>query len=82
MQQMEWREALEEIGQSGDAQSDIDELDVSFAAYRKQVTELLRNQLHSSKEADAIAAADQVRKLKFMAKLQDELQRAQDALFD
>ncbi|WP_345852923.1 co-chaperone HscB [Shewanella algae] len=82
MQQMEWREALEEIGQSGDAQSDIDELDVSFAGYRKQVTELLRNQLHSSKEADAIAAADQVRKLKFMAKLQDELQRAQDALFD
>ncbi|BCV37191.1 MULTISPECIES: co-chaperone HscB [Shewanella] len=82
MQQMEWREALEEIGQGADAQSDIDELDASFAAYRKQVTELLRNQLHSSTEADAIAAADQVRKLKFMAKLQDELQRAQDALFD
>jgi len=43
---------------------------------------LLTAQLSSGSEEDALLAADQVRKLKFMAKLHDELTRIEDALLD
>lgn len=82
MQQMEWREALEGIRDSADPQGSIDELYDSFAAYRTQLTKLLSQLLHSGSDDDALLAADQVRKLKFMAKLQDELTRIEDALLD
>ncbi|WP_372931874.1 co-chaperone HscB [Shewanella putrefaciens] len=82
MQQMEWREALEDIRHSTDPQESIDELYQSFAEYRAKLTHLLTAQLNSSKDEDALLAADQVRKLKFMAKLHDELTRIEDALLD
>ncbi|AAN55307.1 co-chaperone HscB [Shewanella oneidensis MR-1] len=82
MQQMEWREALEDIRESIDHQAIINELYDSFAAYRLKLTKLLAAQLSSGSDEDALLAADQVRKLKFMAKLQDELTRIEDALLD
>nr|Q0HVP1.1 RecName: Full=Co-chaperone protein HscB homolog [Shewanella sp. MR-7] len=82
MQQMEWREALEDIRDSADPQECIDELYDSFAAYRTKLTKLLTAQLSSDSEEDALLAAVQVRKLKFMAKLHDELTRIEDALLD
>lgn len=82
MQQMEWREALEDIRHSTDPQESIDELYQSFAEYRVKLTHMLTAQLNSSKDEDALLAADQVRKLKFMAKLHDELTRIEDALLD
>lgn len=82
MQQMEWREALEDIRESTDHQAIINELYDSFAAYRLKLTKLLTAQLSSGSDEDALLAADQVRKLKFMAKLQDELTRIEDALLD
>lgn len=82
MQQMEWREALEDIRHSTDPQESIDELYQSFAEYRAKLTHMLTAQLNSSKDEDALLAADQVRKLKFMAKLHDELTRIEDALLD
>lgn len=82
MQQMDWREALEDIRHSTDPQESIDELYQSFAEYRAKLTHMLTAQLNSSKDEDALLAADQVRKLKFMAKLHDELTRIEDALLD
>lgn len=82
MQQMEWREALEDIRHSTDPQESIDELYQSFAEYRAKLAHMLTAQLNSSKDEDALLAADQVRKLKFMAKLHDELTRIEDALLD
>lgn len=82
MQQMEWREALEDIRHSADPQESIDELYQSFAQYRAKLTQILTQLLHSGKDEDGLLAADQVRKLKFMAKLHDELARVEDALLD
>jgi len=82
MQQMEWREALEDIRDSADPQASIDELYQSFAQYRAQLTQQLTQLLTREQAEDALLAADQVRKLKFMAKLHDELTRVEDALLD
>ncbi|MCL1091167.1 co-chaperone HscB [Shewanella profunda] len=82
MQQMEWREALEDIRHSTDHQDSIDELYQSFAEYRAELTHTLTQLLSSGKDEDGLLAADQVRKLKFMAKLHDELTRIEDALLD
>ncbi|NMH64382.1 co-chaperone HscB [Shewanella salipaludis] len=82
MQQMEWREALEDISHSQVPEPMIDGLYQSFAAYQAELTQLLAALLDSELQADWLLAADQVRKLKFMAKLHNELTRAEDALFD
>ncbi|BDM63927.1 co-chaperone protein HscB [Shewanella sp. NFH-SH190041] len=82
MQQMEWREALEDIGHSQQPEVLIDELHSSFSAYEKVMFANLAELLLSTSEPDALKAADDIRKLKFMAKLQDELARAEDALFE
>ena len=82
MQQMEWRESLEDIAHSKDPDELISELSSSFSGYEKQQEQSLRLFLQSATEADLAAAADLIRKLKFMAKLQLELERAEDALFD
>jgi molecular chaperone HscB len=81
MQQMEWRESLEEIKHIEDPDELIDQLHHSFSDYRSQIT-LQMSQLIGSDEPKTLQdAADLIRKLKFMAKLQDELARAEDALF-
>ena len=82
MQQMEWREALEDLRGSDDIETGIAELEGDFSQYRKQLLENLCKQLADDQASAAIVAADQVRKLKFMAKLQDELIRIQDSLYD
>lgn len=82
MQQMEWREIIEDIGDSADPQESIYELYQSFAQYRAKLTQILMQLLHSDKVEDGLLAADQIRKLKFMAKLHDELTRVEDALLD
>ncbi|QDE30863.1 MULTISPECIES: co-chaperone HscB [Shewanella] len=82
MQQMEWREALEDIQQSSDPQASIDELYESFAEFESVLFAKLATLLASEDVADALLAADQIRKLKFMAKLQDELARIEDRFLD
>ncbi|MGL5390756.1 MAG: co-chaperone HscB [Shewanella sp.] len=82
MQQMEWREALEDIRHLAKPQAAIDGLYESFAEYRAQITQQLAQLLNRADQDAQLLAADQVRKLKFMAKLQDELTRVEDALLD
>ncbi|ASJ96493.1 MULTISPECIES: co-chaperone HscB [Shewanella] len=81
MQQMEWREALEEIADSDDPDEVIEHLHQSFSEYRSAITAQLAQFIESSDQPILEQAADLVRKLKFMAKLQAELERAEDALF-
>ncbi|QLE85979.1 co-chaperone HscB [Shewanella sp. Scap07] len=80
MQQMEWRESLEEIASHTDPDELIDELHDSFGRYEKQISVELASVIESQNKNDLNTAADLVRKLKFMAKLQEELARAEDAL--
>ncbi|MCL1044375.1 MULTISPECIES: co-chaperone HscB [Shewanella] len=82
MQQMEWRESLEDIKDSQQADELIDDLYQSFAGFEKTLSQLLATLLATESDENNLSAADQIRKLKFMAKLQDELARVEDSLLD
>lgn len=82
MQQMEWRESLEDIAHCSDPDEMIAELHESFSVYAKKIEQDLAPLLLSNSEEELSKAADLIRKLKFMAKLQIELERAEDVLFD
>lgn len=82
MQQMEWREMLDDVKSANDPQELIDELYESFATYEKSLFVLLGQLLIDNNEDVNFKAADQIRKLKFMAKLLAELARIEDALLD
>lgn len=81
MQQMEWREALEDIkhSRSEDALLEIEnEIKTQITLHLSQLQTELDEQ---SKEND-LNAAEEVRKLKFMYKLRDEIEHIEDALSD
>lgn len=79
MQQMELREALEAIPDSSDPESALFDFEQQASAmYKEQLTqlaELLNNE-------QWVEAADGVRKLKFIVKLRDEVERLEESLFD
>lgn len=79
MLQMEWREAIEEAVAAGD----IDALDDLLSETRK-TTRQLQQQLHAQlDEADAtVAAAETVRKLSFIDKVQADIGHAISKLQD
>lgn len=81
MQQMEWRESLEDIKHSDDPDELIDQLHHSFSDYQAQITVQMSQLIGSDQPSELQDAADLIRKMKFMAKLHDELARAEDALF-
>ncbi len=79
MQQMEWRERVEEIGENADPETEI----VGFEAEIKREYQALESQMVRALESQAFEdAADLVRKLKFMAKLQDELECLEESLLE
>lgn len=82
MQQMEWREAIEDIKHIASPQEQIDALYDSFDSAKKCLFTALGEHLLVNDAQHNLAAAEQVRKLKFMAKLQDELTRIEDSLLD
>lgn len=82
MQQMEWRESLASIKNLTEPEQKIHELYQSFSDYQAAVFKNLGQLLLSDQQSDHLIAADQIRKLKFMAKLQDELAKIEDSLFD
>ncbi|WMC09641.1 co-chaperone HscB [Oceanimonas pelagia] len=76
MQQMEWREQLEEIP----AASDVFAAIMAFERELKQASNDYYRELEQQLDAGHWSdAADTVRKLKFMAKLHAELERVEDA---
>jgi len=77
MEQMEWREAIIEAKDAG-AVDDLESLAVRLRAEMQQCQETLRRLL--DEERDYRHAAEQVRELKFMEKLREEINSALEAL--
>ncbi|MEJ2764296.1 co-chaperone HscB [Photobacterium sp. MCCC 1A19761] len=79
MQQMELREALEEIPDAAEPQSALADFEQQATGlYRAQLAEL--EQLLNDEQWEP--AADAVRKLKFIDKLRHEVELLEDSLFD
>ncbi len=77
MEQMEWREAVEEARQAGE----IDELEQLHQRLRVHSREVMGSLARELDEAqDYSAAADTVRRLMFIEKLQHEIDDALEAL--
>jgi molecular chaperone HscB len=74
MQQMQWREALDEA--AGPAA--IEQLDDEVSADERTMLESLRHSLDD--QQDAAAAAQQVRALMFVARFRNDIRRRLDAL--
>lgn len=82
MQQMELREALEELPDAAEPDSAIAEFETQINALDIEFSASLAEQLQSDDMSILEAAADNIRKLKFVYKLRDELARIEDELFD
>ena len=82
MQQMELREELEELENAADPDAAIAQIEAQIKQLDKQYSSELAAQLASNDEQQWQAAADNIRKLKFVYKLRDELERIEDSLFD
>ena len=74
MQQMAWREALDDAA----VLADVEALDASVAAQQAALLATLGQTL--DEQADAIAAAQQVRALMFVARFRDDIGRRLEAL--
>lgn len=77
MEQMELREELEAVEQSADAESALFDFDSKVSRMLKSYLQLVEQQLN---DAAWDIAADTVRKLKFIAKLKDEVAKVEEKL--
>jgi molecular chaperone HscB len=82
MQQMEWRENLEEIANADDPEAALATLDAELSTETKRQYAQLRETLRADTEQANLVAANQIRKLKFMEKLHREIELKEDALFE
>ncbi|WP_095497501.1 co-chaperone HscB [Paraferrimonas haliotis] len=82
MQQMSWREAMEDAEHGSDPFDAIDALYDDFSKEQAQMTKDLATALQQNNAEANQHSAMLVRKLKFMAKLVDELSRLEDKLSD
>lgn len=80
MEQMEWREAVEEARAGADS-LELEQLDRRLVAHAREVNATLAEQLDGS-PPELDAAADTVRRLMFIEKLQMEIDDAIEALED
>lgn len=80
MQQMELREQLEDITNMSDPEDAIDQMDDEINAMTRDLYQQIEPLLVTSCKVTLENAANIVRKLKFMAKLKDELARIEDHL--
>ncbi|MBR0565209.1 Fe-S protein assembly co-chaperone HscB [Azoarcus sp. L1K30] len=77
MEQMEWREAVEEARQAGEV-DELEQLHQRLRLHSREVLESLSQELDEAH--DYVAAADTVRRLMFIEKLQHEIDDALEAL--
>ncbi|GLP95179.1 co-chaperone HscB [Paraferrimonas sedimenticola] len=80
MQQMSWREAMDEVKSASDPFAAVDELASEFDQARGQMEQELKTALAQGNDEAHAHAAELVRKLKFMAKLSNELDQLEDTL--
>ncbi|MDK9754483.1 co-chaperone HscB [Vibrio sp. D173a] len=79
MEQMELREELEDIADSSDPESALFDFDSKVSKMYKQHLASVEQELDQGLWAEA---ADRVRKLKFIAKLKNEIELVEDKLLD
>ncbi|MGF1763888.1 co-chaperone HscB [Aliivibrio kagoshimensis] len=79
MQQMELREILEAIPSSDDPETELAEFESAIMAMYKEQLLQLTSEL---KQNEFEAAADSVRKLRFVVKLQYEIEQIEETLFE
>ena len=82
MQQMELREELSEISEAADPEEAIDAFEKHVKALHQDYYAELKKHIDSNDDTALHIAADIVRKLKFIYKLREELERIEDSLFD
>lgn len=82
MQQMEWREQLEDIESASDPLAELDTLDGEIKQIIAEQLLQLEQQLEVQSAQGNATAADIIRKLKFMFKLREEIARKEDLLDD
>ena len=82
MHQMELREMLEDVKSAGDVDAALLEVQRVLSSEYLQLTQLMRAQISENNSASNGAACDNLRKLKFYQKLNIEVDRLEDALFD
>ena len=81
MQQMEYREQLEQLAQADDPDEAIEQFSAEIEFQTQQFYQQLQPLVSSECQQQLQDAANLVRKLKFMHKLSDELSRLEDSLF-
>ena len=82
MQQMEWREQLDDAQHAVDPLIALEELDDEVAGNSKALIDELGTLLEQTNDAANESAANLVRKLKFLFKLRHEIELKEDALSD
>ena len=82
MRQMELREMLEDVRHSGDVDAALLEVQSVLSAEYLALSQQMRVQISENNAASNSAACDNLRKLKFYQKLNVEVDRLEDSLFE
>jgi molecular chaperone HscB len=82
MQQMEWREQLEDMGSLSDPLSALEALEDEIQAELKVCFTELKGLLDENTPNQDQQAANLVRKVKFLIKLRSEIELKEEALSD
>lgn len=82
MQQMELREALEDIPSASDPEQALMDFQSEVDGYIKSINRLFSSLFQQADQVSFEKAGDEVRKLKFMLKLSKEAVALEDKLFD
>ena len=82
MQQMELREQLDEVKFSNDTDAALSTLQSEIDQQYQALFNLLQQQINENSAQSNAAACNNLRKLKFYQKLNVEVERVEDSLFD
>ena len=82
MRQMELREMLEDVKGASDVDAALFDVQEELSSEYLQLSQLMRSQIIENNSASNSAACDNLRKLKFYQKLNIEVDRLEDSLFD
>ena len=82
MQQMELREMLDDVKFADDIEEAFEQAQQVLTKENQQLLDLMQQQIAENNTASNALACDNLRKLKFYQKLNVEVERLEDSLFD